>query len=82
MNKENEKIFAIIAFFLMVITIILSFMNTAFLSACMTMTSLFIFSICYIIRDSKKKLALVLFVLGVLLIITSLIYTYIRIYHG
>ena len=82
MNKENEKIFAIVAFFLMLVTIILSIMNTAFISACMTMTSLFIFSICYIIRDSKKKLALVLFCIGVLLIIASLVYTYIRIYHG
>lgn len=80
MNKENEKIFAIIAFFFMVITIILSIMNTAFLSACMLMTSLFIFSICYIIKDTKKILTYILFAVGVLLIIGSLIYTYMRIY--
>ena len=79
MGKENEKIFAIIAFFLMLVTIILSIMNTAFLSACMLMTSLFIFSICYIIKDSKKVLTYILFTIGVLLIIASLVYTYLRI---
>ena len=79
MGKENEKIFAIVAFFLMIVTIILSIMNTAFLSACMLMTSLFIFSICYIIKDNKKVLTYILFTIGVLLIIASLVYTYIRI---
>lgn len=79
MNKENEKIFSIIAFFFMLITLVLSFMNTAFVSACMLMTSLFIFSICYIIKDTKKILTYILFAIGVILIIASLIYTYMRI---
>lgn len=79
MNKENEKIFSIIAFFLMLVSGILSLMNTAFLSAFMLLTSLFIFSICYIIKDNKKGLTYTLFSIGVLLIIASLIYTYMRI---
>jgi len=79
MNKENEKIFSIVAFFFMLITIILSFMNTAFISACMLMTSLFIFSICYLIKDKKKTLTYILFSIGVLLIIGSLVYTFMRI---
>lgn len=79
MDKENEKIFAIIAFFLMLVSGILSLMNTAFLSAFMLLTSLFIFSICYIIKDTRKTLTYILFSIGVLLIIASLIYTYMRI---
>lgn len=79
MNKENEKIFSIIAFFFMLITLVLSIMNKAFISAFMLMTSLFIFSICYIIKEDKKGLTYLLFIIGVLLIIGSLVYTYMRI---
>jgi len=79
MNKENEKIFSIVAFFLMGITIVLSTMNHAFISAAMFMTSLFIFSICYLIKDTKKTITYILFVIGVLLIIGALVYTYMRI---
>lgn len=80
MNKENEKIFSIIAFFLMIVTIVLTFMNINFLSSSMLMTSLFIFSICYIIKEDKKILTYILFTIGVLLIIASLVYTYMRIF--
>ncbi len=79
MNKENEKIFSIVAFFFMVITVVLSYMNTAFIPACMLMISLFIFSICYMIKDTKKVQTYILFTIGVLLIIGSLVYTYMRI---
>lgn len=80
MNKENEKIFSIVAFFLMIITIVLTFMNINFLSSSMLMTSLFIFSICYIIKDNKKLLTYILFTIGVLLVIASLVYTFTRVF--
>jgi len=80
MNKENEKIFSIVAFFLMIVTIVLTFMNINFLSSSMLMTSLFIFSICYIIKDNKKVLTYILFTVGVLLIIASLVYTFMRVF--
>ena len=80
MNKENEKIFSIVAFFLMIVTIVLTFMNINFLSSSMLMTSLFIFSICYIIKDNKKILTYILFTVGVLLIIASLVYTFMRVF--
>lgn len=80
MDKENEKIFSIIAFFLMVITIVLTIMNINFLASSMLMTALFIFSICYIIKDNKKILTYILFIVGVLLIIASLAYTYMRVF--
>lgn len=79
MNKENEKIFSIVAFFLMGITLVLSTMNHAFIPAFMFMTSLFIFSICYLIKDTKKTATYILFAIGVLLIIAALTYTYMRI---
>ena len=79
MNKENEKIFSIVAFFLMGITLVLSTMNHAFIPAFMFMLSLFIFSICYLIKDDKKVATYILFILGVLLIIAALVYTYMRI---
>lgn len=80
MNKENEKIFSIVAFFLMIVTIVLTFMNINFLSSSMLMTSLFIFSICYIIKDNKKVLTYILFTVGVLLVIASLVYTFMRVF--
>jgi len=79
MNNENEKIFSIVAFFLMGITLVLSTMNPAFIPSFMLMLSLFIFSICYIIKDTKKVATYILFTIGVLLIIASLAYTYMRI---
>lgn len=79
MNKETEKIFSIIAFFAALITAVLSFMNSAFIPSFLLMLSLFIFSICYIIKDTKKILTYILFASGVILIVLSLIYTYMRI---
>lgn len=79
MNKENEKIFSIVAFFLMGITLVLSTMNQAFIPAFMFMTSLFIFSICYQLKETKKIAMYILFAIGVLLIIAALTYTYMRI---
>ena len=80
MNKETQKLFTIVSLFAFIVTLVLSIMNTSFISACMLMLSLLIFSICYIIKDSNKKVLLyILYVLGVGLIIGSLIYTNMRI---
>lgn len=79
MNKETQKLFSIVSLFAFLVTLILSFMNTSFIPSCMLMLSLLLFSICYMIKDSKKVYMYMLFIAGVLLIILSLVYTYVRI---
>ena len=79
MKKETEKMFVIVSFFAFVVTLILSFLNNIFIPSCMLMFSLLLFSICYMIKDDKKVYMYLLFVLGVLLIIGSLVYTCMRI---
>ena len=80
MNKDTQKLFSIVSFFAFVVTFILSFMNNAFIPACMFMLSLFLFTICYMIQDNKKMIMYILFTIGVLLIIGALVYTGMRIY--
>ena len=80
MNKETQNLFSIVSFFAFLVTFILSFMNSAFISACMLMLSLFIFTICYRHGDNKKTLLYILFVVGVLLIVGALVYMFMRIY--
>ena len=80
MNKETEILFSIVSFFAFVVTFILSCMNNDFIPACMLMCALFIFTICYRIGDNKKIILYILFSIGVLLIIGSLVYTFMRIY--
>ena len=80
MNKDMEKMFSIVSFFAFFVTFILSFMNSAFISACMLMLSLFLFTLCYMIKDNNKKLLYILFIIGVLLIVGSLVYMFVRIY--
>lgn len=80
MENKNVRIFTIIALLGALILLILSFINTAFISAFMLWVSLFIFSICYNIRDEEDKTKLyILFIIGVLLIIGSVIYMVMRI---
>lgn len=79
MNRETEKLFSIVSLFAFIVTLVLSFMNSSFIPSCMLMLSLFLFSVCYLIRDNKKINMYILFVVGVLLIIGSLVYTYMRI---
>ena len=80
MENKNVRIFTIIALLGALILLILSFINTAFISAFMLWVSLFIFSICYNIRDEEDKTKLyILFIRGVLLIIGSVIYMVMRI---
>jgi len=79
-NKKLIKMFCIIILVITVITLLLSmFYSSAFLSSFMLMLSLFLFSYCYYLKDDNKKLMYILFIIGVLLIIGSLIYTYVRI---
>lgn len=77
---DNKKINKYFCYFSLIITIgtflAAIFYNRAFVPSCMLMASLFVFSICYYIKDDKKNLMYLLFTLGVLLIIGSLIYTY------
>ena len=80
MNKETENMFSIFSFFAFFVTFILSFMNDKFIPACMLMLSLFIFTICYRLDDTKKRLLYILFTVGVLLIIGSLVVLFVRIY--
>ena len=80
-NNETEKLFSIVSLFAFIVTLILSFMNTAFIPSCMLMLSLLLFSVCYTLKDDNKKIYLyILYGLGVALIIGSLVYTFTRIY--
>ena len=80
-NNETQNLFVIVSTFAFIVTFILSFMNSAFIPSCMLMLSLLLFSICYKIQnDNKKKMMYILYVIGVLLIIGSLVYTFMRIY--
>ena len=70
------SLFSLVSLFAFLVTLVLSFMNLNFIPSCMLMLSLLIFSICYIIKDNNKKVLLyILYIVGVLLIVGSLIYT-------
>lgn len=79
-NKKKIKLFMIVALLITLVLGGLVFVNTAFIPACMLWLSLFIFSICYYIKDNDKKIPLYsLFLIGVLLIIGALVYMIMRI---
>ena len=78
-NKKFIKIFCGVSLLVTLGTLLLSiFYNTAFIPSFMLMLALFIFSVCYYIKDDKKNLMYILFVIGVLLIFASLSYTFMR----
>ena len=78
-NKKFIKSFCVAALLVTLGTLLLSiFYNSAFIPSFILMLALFIFSICYYIKDDKKNLMYILFVIGVLLIFVSLGYTYMR----
>lgn len=79
-NKKIIKIFGLVVFIILIITLILSIKYSAFIPSSMFMGSLLLFSICYYIMDDsdKKKILYSLFILGVLLIIFALGYTVMR----
>ena len=79
-KKKNNKLIYIVPLVIVFVTLGLSFYNQAFIPSFLLMLSLFLFSICFYIREmeDKKKVMYGLFIIGVLLIIGSLVYTYIR----
>ena len=80
-NKESSNLFIVVSLLAFLVTLVLSFMNSAFIPSCMLMLSLLLFSICYMLKDNNKKTIMyILYVVGVLLIVGSLIYTFMRIY--
>ena len=77
--KKNIKLFGGFVLLVVIITLALSiFYSTAFIPACMLMGSLELFIICYYIKDSNKKVMYILFSIGILLIVASLGYTFMR----
>ena len=81
-NKKIIKFFSICVLIITVITLLLSiFYNSAFLSSTMFMGALTVFSYCYYIYEDKdkKNMLYILFIVGVLLIIGALVYTFMRI---
>ena len=58
------------------------FFDSAFIPSCMLMLALFLFGMCFYIRNEKKIIMYILFVIGVLLIIASLGYVYMRFING
>ena len=78
--KKNIKLFGCFVLIIIIATLCLSiFYSTAFIPSCILMTSLELFVACYYIKDDNKELMNVLFVVGVLLIIASLVYTFMRV---
>lgn len=77
--KKNIKIFGVLVLFIVITTLLLSiFYDTAFIPSCILMSSLFLFIICYIIKDDKRSIMYLLFIIGVILIFISLWYTIMR----
>lgn len=82
-NKKIIKIFSITILIITIITLILSiFYSKAFIPTTMLMASLYLFSICYSQKNNNQKVTYSLYVIGILLIIGSLIYTTVRIVNG
>ncbi len=78
-NKKMIRIFEGVTFVIVIATLLLSILySTAFVPSFMLMLSLFVFEICYDIKDDKKSMMYLLFVIGVLLIFGSLLYTFAR----
>jgi len=79
-NKKNIKIFNTVILIITIITLSLCILyDSAFIPSFMLMTSLFLFGICFYIKDERKNLMYILFIVGILLILASLAYTFMRI---
>ena len=79
MDKKVIKYFSGFSLVLVVGTLLASiFYSRSFIPSCMLMSALFLFSVCYYVKDDKKNLMYGLFILGVLFVIASLVYTYLR----
>ena len=79
-NKKNIKIFNTIILIITIITLFLSILyNTAFIPSFLLMLALFTFGICFYINDERNTIMRILFIVGILLIFTSITYTFLRI---
>ena len=79
-NKDLIKKFSYIMLGIVLITLGLCFVNTAFIPSFMLMLSLYLFIYSYLMYlSSKRNIMYILFILGILLIIGSLVYTGMRI---
>lgn len=83
MGNKMLKIFSSFVLVVTVVTLGLSiFYNDAFLTSFMLMLALFLFSVAYTIKDRDKfnnsRNVYILFSIGVLLIIGSLVYMFLR----
>lgn len=82
-DKKLIRGFNTVVLAITVVTFGLSvFFDSAFVPSCMLMFALFLFGMCFYIRNEKKTMMYILFVLGILLIIASLIYIYMRFING
>ena len=82
MDKKLIKYFSIFVLVVVLITLGLSiFYSRAFISSTLFMSSLLLFSYSYYIYDDKdkKKIVYILFIIGILLIISALGYMFMRI---
>jgi len=74
-NKRIGRICIFASLALVIVTLVLSiFVNSAFIPSMLLMISLLTFSLC-VYKKENKKILYISFTVGVLLIITSLIYT-------
>ena len=79
MDKEIVKKFCIGSAIVTAGTLLASVLySKAFIPSFLLMFALTLFAKCYYIKDEKKNMMYLLFVLVVLLIIASLVYTYMR----
>ena len=79
MESKKIKYFSGFVLIVTIVTLLLSiFYSRAFVTSFMLMLSLFLFSIAYMIKDNNKKMVNILFIVGVLLIIGSLVYMFMR----
>ena len=75
MEKKIEKIFCYMVSIIVLVLIILTIKKIIFLPALLLMTYLLLFGLSYTIRDSKKKwLIYILFIIGVILVISAISY--------
>ena len=79
-NKNLIRKFSYVMLGIVFITLGLCFVNSAFIPSFMLMLSLYLFSLSYLMYLSEKKNVMyILFLVGILLIVGSLIYTGMRI---
>ena len=78
-NKKLIKGFCIGVLIVTIIVLLLAiFYSSAFIPSFMLMLALFLFGICYYVKNDKKSMMYGLFIMGVLLVIGSLVYVYLR----